>query len=226
MPATLSLSETVDLAQKVLDENKIIPSSGRAAPELSGRSVRWYTTAGIVDAPGREGHSATYGRRHLLQLLYTRQAQANGEALEKVREDIISLSAEDLVARVGLDLSSVPADLVDVPPRRDAAFWERTPTNSMTALMEPLTTLTASSSARSRRVSSSQLAKAARVGARPVSVEYVVRIGAVSVALDHEPTSSELISITKATEPLLNSLTENERSAATPASPTTTHRRK
>jgi DNA-binding transcriptional MerR regulator len=196
MPTTLTLPETVDLAQKVLDENGITPASKRAALSLTGRSVRWYSTAGIIDAPGREGHTATYGRRHLLQILYTREAQATGVPLEKIREDTSALSTEDLTARVGLDLSSIPSDLADVTPRKDSPFWERQPTDSP-PLPRMLTASLVGSPVRSRR----------SVAALPeASVEYVVRVGAVSVTLDHDPTTAELASITTAARPLLSVL--------------------
>jgi DNA-binding transcriptional MerR regulator len=195
---TLSLTETVDLAQKVLDENKVMPASKRASSALSGRSVRWYTTAGILDAPGREGHAAAYGRRHLLQLLYTRQAQAKGATLDKIREDIAPLSTGDLSARIKLDLSLVPADLADIAPRKEQPFWERAPEETPIA-----------SSRVTRALSSTSASGPAGVGmlmVPSVSVEHVVCIGAVSVSLDHNPSQSEIASITTAAQPLLDAL--------------------
>lgn len=227
MPTTLSLRETVDLAQRVLDENRIVPRSRRAASELSERNVRWYTTAGILDAPGREGHSATYGRRHLLQLLYTRQAQARGEALEKVRLDITGLSTEELAAQVGLDLALVPLELADVTARKELAFWEREPAEGHVGL--PAGSLVAGT-ADSGLVRTRPGLRKAAVGARSlaavnsVDVAYTVRVGPVSVSLGREPSAADITAITKAAQPLLACLAEEAKDNA--VSPTPTPRRK
>src|SRR6266481_996794 len=41
-----------------------------AAPDA--RTVRYYTTLGLLDRPKIEGRQARYGERHVLQLLYAR----------------------------------------------------------------------------------------------------------------------------------------------------------
>ena len=216
MPATLSLSETVALAQKVLDENKVTPASGRTSAALSARSVRWYTTAGILDAPGRAGHAAAYGRRHLVQLLYTRLAQSEGQTLEDIKEDTAALPTEDLVAQLHLDLSSVPDDLTDVAPRVAPEFWERVPEDSP----EPALYVASFAALDASETASSPLpltrsalrpalsARLRRATPTPTSLSYVVNLGPLAVSLTHEPTPLELDSITSLAQPLLASLTQ------------------
>jgi DNA-binding transcriptional MerR regulator len=46
--------------------------------------VRLYATQGLIDRPGREGRSAVYGRRHLLQLLLIRSLAQRGLSLAAI----------------------------------------------------------------------------------------------------------------------------------------------
>jgi DNA-binding transcriptional MerR regulator len=53
----------------------------------SERTVRFYTTEGLIDEPaGMRGHLALYGRRHLLQLVAIKRLQAEGASLAQIRE--------------------------------------------------------------------------------------------------------------------------------------------
>jgi DNA-binding transcriptional MerR regulator len=51
---------------------------GSVQQEVSARLVRHYTSAGLVDRPGREGKEARYGFRHLLQMLVLRRLLLEG----------------------------------------------------------------------------------------------------------------------------------------------------
>jgi hypothetical protein len=220
MPTTLTLTGTVDLAQRVLDANNVAPASKRAAAELSGRLVRWYASAGILDSPGRDGHSATYGRRHLLQLLYTRQAQGDGVALEKVRADISGISNEKLRGLINLDLSLVPGDLGDVQPRKDAPFWEQTPSDGPAVGPREEALISGAVALRSsERLGGSHVVRA---NAEPAALEYTVRMGPVSVVLGREPTDSELTSLGEAAGELVSVVAGIQSSL----SPQSTKRRK
>jgi MerR HTH family regulatory protein len=53
----------------------------------SERTIRFYTTEGLIDEPtGMRGHMALYGRRHLLQLVAIKRLQAEGASLEQIRQ--------------------------------------------------------------------------------------------------------------------------------------------
>lgn len=52
--------------------------------EITPRTVRLYATQGLIDRPGREGRSAVYGRRHLLQLLLIRSLARRGLSLAAI----------------------------------------------------------------------------------------------------------------------------------------------
>jgi hypothetical protein len=158
--------------------------------------VRWYTTAGIVDAPGRDGHSAAYGRRHLLQLLYTRQAQASGTALDIVREQVSGLTDKQLTKAVRMDLSLVPADLGDISPRPETPFWSAAPVTR-----DAVATMPATAGDASR-----DTARSGGMSSVAASVDYVVHIGPLALSLTHPPTESELIDLTNAATTFLSAV--------------------
>ena len=67
----------------------------RLGEEITPRTVRLYATEGLIDRPGREGRSAVYGRRHLLQLLLIRSLARRGLSLAAIAP-LIGLSDDEL----------------------------------------------------------------------------------------------------------------------------------
>ena len=67
----------------------------RLGEEITPRTVRLYATQGLIDRPGREGRSAVYGRRHLLQLLLIRSLARRGLSLAAIAP-LIGLADEEL----------------------------------------------------------------------------------------------------------------------------------
>ena len=59
-------------------------AGGRLDEEISPRTVRLYATQGLIDRPGKEGRSAVYGHRHLLQLLLIRSLARRGLSLAAI----------------------------------------------------------------------------------------------------------------------------------------------
>jgi len=63
----------------------------RDIPDL--RTIRYYTTAGLLERPAEmRGRTALYGRRHLLQLVAIKKLQARGLSLSLVQERIAGAS--------------------------------------------------------------------------------------------------------------------------------------
>ncbi len=59
----------------------------RDIPDL--RTIRYYTTAGLLDRPAEmRGRTALYSRRHLLQLVAIKQLQARGLSLSQVQRQL------------------------------------------------------------------------------------------------------------------------------------------
>ncbi|HWT85302.1 MAG TPA: MerR family transcriptional regulator, partial [Myxococcales bacterium] len=51
-------------------------ADGRVSAAPDSRTVRYYTTLGLLDRPTIEARQARYGERHLLQLLAIKALQA------------------------------------------------------------------------------------------------------------------------------------------------------
>lgn len=76
--------------------------SGRVREVPNGRTIRWYTTIGLVDRPaGMRGRTAMYTRRHLLQLVAVKRLQAAGRTLTDIQSELVG-ATEDTLERVAL----------------------------------------------------------------------------------------------------------------------------
>jgi DNA-binding transcriptional MerR regulator len=69
------------------------PASGQAAENLSERSLRYYRSLGLLDAPLAGGG---YGRRHFLQLAAIRVLQSRGMPLRRIQELLYGRGDENL----------------------------------------------------------------------------------------------------------------------------------
>ena len=65
-------------------EELLLLAGQRLGEEVTSRTVRLYATQGLIDRPGRDGRSAVYGRRHLLQLLLIRSLAQRGLSLSAI----------------------------------------------------------------------------------------------------------------------------------------------
>ncbi|MGZ6126542.1 MAG: MerR family transcriptional regulator [Myxococcales bacterium] len=65
-----------------------------AAPDA--RTVRYYTTLGLIDRPRIEGRQARYGERHLLQLLAIKALQAVELPLAQIQQRLYGRSDAEL----------------------------------------------------------------------------------------------------------------------------------
>jgi DNA-binding transcriptional MerR regulator len=103
--------------------------NGRVRDLPDRRSIRWYTTIGLVDRPlGTRGRVALYGPRHLLQLVAIKRRQAAGRTLAEIQVELTGASDDALsaAARVPEDLLLTDVPSVDGPARTD--FWRHSPT--------------------------------------------------------------------------------------------------
>ena len=69
-----------------------------AAPDA--RTVRYYTTLGLLDRPGIEDRKAVYGPRHLLQLLAIKALQAADLPLAEIQQRLYGRSDRELEALI------------------------------------------------------------------------------------------------------------------------------
>jgi DNA-binding transcriptional MerR regulator len=113
------------------------PPNDRVRDVPDQRTIRYYTTLGLIDRPAAmRGRTALYSRRHLLQLVAIKRLQAKGQSLAEIQGQLLGLTDAALarLARVPAD-TDAPAALAPTSPakaapssgRRSAAFWKDTP---------------------------------------------------------------------------------------------------
>ena len=108
------------------------PSNGRVREIPDRRTIRYYTTLGLIDRPAEmRGRTALYGPRHLLQLVAIKRLQARGLSLAEIQQQLVGQSDAALsqVARLP-DLEALApgtASPQPVPERRAGAFWTEPP---------------------------------------------------------------------------------------------------
>ncbi len=84
--------------------------SGRVRAVPDARTIRYYTTIGLLDrAAEMRGRTAYYGRQHVLQLVCIKRLQAAGMSLEQVQQKLAGATTRKLT-----DWAALPA-----------GFWER-----------------------------------------------------------------------------------------------------
>jgi len=105
----------------------------RDIPDL--RTIRYYTTAGLLDRPAEmRGRTAFYGQRHLLQLVAIKQLQARGLSLSQVQQRIAGATDAMLrrlagaLAEADLEMDAAPAaEPGTVPSVAGGPFWKSRP---------------------------------------------------------------------------------------------------
>ena len=98
--------------------------SGRVRDVPDRRTIRYYTTLGLIDRPAEmRGRTALYGRRHLLQLVAIKRLQARGAALVEIQRQLVGLT--DAALRRLAKLPAEPDAPPEAAPERPArAFWK------------------------------------------------------------------------------------------------------
>lgn len=96
----------------------------RGVPDL--RTIRYYTTLGLLDRPAAmRGRTALYGRKHLLQLVAIKRLQAQGLTLVEIQQRLLGKTEQELA-----EIAQIPGP--SAPPTRQHAaergsFWKQSP---------------------------------------------------------------------------------------------------
>jgi DNA-binding transcriptional MerR regulator len=87
-----------------------------ASGQISRRTIRYYVSSELMSAPEGQTRTASYGYRHLLELLYIKARQHQGHRLEEIRSGISVDESATLEERLlALLPESVPPPLPDEP---------------------------------------------------------------------------------------------------------------
>jgi DNA-binding transcriptional MerR regulator len=137
MDGTWTIGELAELAAAALAADPAPPVNGRITPVPNDRLIRWYRTVGLVDPPlSRTGRIASYGRRHLLQLVAVKRRQADGAPLAQIQAELIGApdayleSVAKLPEPGGPGTARTAATARTEPPGQPAPadeFWRRRP---------------------------------------------------------------------------------------------------
>jgi DNA-binding transcriptional MerR regulator len=109
-------------------------ASGRVREVPDRRTIRYYTTLGLLDRPAEvRGRTALYGTRHLLQLVAIKRLQARGLSLAEVQAQLLGQTDAALRrlaqlpegAEASPSSSSGPAE--EAADRRRSRFWAHPP---------------------------------------------------------------------------------------------------
>jgi hypothetical protein len=118
------------------------PTNGRVRDVPDRRTIRYYTTIGLLDRPAElRGRTALYGKRHLMQLVAIKRLQARGMSLADVQERLYGITNAALVQLAQLPKIELPTNSTDgaqaLPDRCADAFWAATPVEVSTAIAAP-----------------------------------------------------------------------------------------
>ena len=106
------------------------PTSAVARATPSMRAVRFYVSIGLLDRPEGAGTAATYGYKHLLQLLAIKIRQREGQTLEVIKREMRDLTGDALERRVATalaaSLGAIAPAATPVDDAGDSAAWRRT----------------------------------------------------------------------------------------------------
>jgi len=96
------LDELSDRIERELTARGLLgaASDARVSAAPDARTVRYYTTLGLLDRPRIEGRQARYGERHVLQLLAIKALQAADLPLGEIQRRLYARSDAELKALI------------------------------------------------------------------------------------------------------------------------------
>ncbi len=107
---TDTLWTLIELSQQVRDAlaaDPLAPPNGRIRAVPDSRTIRYYTTIGLIDRPAAmRGRTAFYSERHLQQLVAIKRLQAQGLSLAEVQKTLAGIPDEELATLAGLPPAS------------------------------------------------------------------------------------------------------------------------
>ena len=115
--APWSLRDLSALAGAILETSAIYPVNAAASARPSERTIRFYVTRKLVSPPEGRGTAATYGYRHLLQVLAIKLQQMEGATLEQLVKELGGLAGDVVERRVAAALGPrlPPPDQLPLP---------------------------------------------------------------------------------------------------------------
>ena len=128
------IAELRRIAADALEACGYVPGdSGRVRAVPDTRTIRYYTTLGLIDRPvAMRGRTALYGRRHVLQIVAIKTLQSSGKTLSHIQAELEGLSDRQLADTSGMpdafwQTVRVDRKIGSIDPQPEmpeaAAFW-------------------------------------------------------------------------------------------------------
>jgi DNA-binding transcriptional MerR regulator len=97
---SLNLEDLSDEVEKLLDQRGLldVQRDGRVSAVPDARTIRYYTTLGLLERPKIVDRQASYGKRHVLQLLAIKSLQGMSMPLEEIQARLYGKSDRELEA--------------------------------------------------------------------------------------------------------------------------------
>ena len=97
---TLTLDELSEEVGQLLNRYALLGAQqdNRVSPVPDARTIRYYTTLGLIDRPKINGRQAQYSKRHVLQILSIKALQAINLPLSEIQTRLYGRSDSELEA--------------------------------------------------------------------------------------------------------------------------------
>lgn len=131
-----TIDELGDRAARALTVDYDGPPNGRVRDVPDLRTIRYYTTLGLLDRPAEmRGRTALYGRRHLMQIVAIKRLQAKGMSLAEIQQRLVGITQQALrrLARLPeIDEGDLPTGTKAERgfSSREGRFWAEAPAES------------------------------------------------------------------------------------------------
>ena len=138
--ARWTIDELTQLVGEALAVDYSGQTNGRVRDVPDRRTIRWYTTIGLLDRPAAmRGRTALYGRRHLLQLVAVKRLQSDGRTIADVQQALLGAddATLDHLARVPDTNPSPEPNSSPEPSRTRSPEARRAPSPSLSPSPEP-----------------------------------------------------------------------------------------
>jgi DNA-binding transcriptional MerR regulator len=101
------------------------PANGQVRPVPDERTIRYYTSLGLIDRPlGMRGRTALYGWRHLAQIVAIKRLQEAGRTLAEIQEELSGASEAKLAQVAGVAAGKKRRGAAEA---RREGFWREVP---------------------------------------------------------------------------------------------------
>jgi len=132
-----TLGELHAQAEAVLADQGICPESGRVRTVPDERTLRYYTTIGLLAGPtALKGRKAYYSRIHLAQIVAIKRLQALGLSLAQVQQELAGATPGELEAMAALP-EPLPEPVAPAAGDPARAFWHEIAADSGQAPAAP-----------------------------------------------------------------------------------------